>query len=210
MIIRQVFFPCGEMELEGELQLPEDSGTFPVVIVCHPHPQYGCDMYNNVVEIICEALSVNSIAAFRFNFRGVGRSGGKYDGGVGEQDDVKAALDFVSKTPNIDADRIGLAGYSFGGSVALSVAVNDKRPQLLAVVSLPPREKDWETLKRYSKPKCLIVGSSDMIVQFQRVQQYFRDGDYFHVINGADHFWQEHQIELGRYLKLFFSQNLSR
>jgi uncharacterized protein len=210
VITRHVTFPCGEIDLEGELQLPANSSNFPIVIVCHPHPQYGGDMYNNVVEIICEALLQNSIAAFRFNFRGVGNSGGRFGGGIGEREDVKAALDFIAGTTSIDSSRIGLAGYSFGGSVVLPVALEDKRVQLLALVSPALREKDWENLKSYPQPKCIFVGSNDTIIGFSRIQQYFDDADYFHTIVGADHFWQGYEEELIKKLVPFFGRNLHK
>ena len=117
-----VDFPCGDITLEGEWHLPQGKGPFPAVVVCHPHSLYGGNMSNNVVVAICQSLLQNSVAAFRFNFRGVGKSDGTFGGGTAEQQDVSAALDFASSTPNIDPVRIGLAGYSFGGSVALPVA----------------------------------------------------------------------------------------
>lgn len=208
MITRHMVFPCGSIMLEGELQIPEGNSIFPVVVVCHPHPQYGGDMNNNVVEVISESLLLNSIAAFRFNFRGVGRSEGRYSGGVGEQDDIKAALSFIAGMSNIDANRIGLSGYSFGASVALSVAVEEKHVRSLALVSLPSGQKDWEILKQYLQPKCLIVGSTDTIIQYKQMLEYFRNEDYFHVIDEADHFWQAHEQELKKQLKHFFSQAL--
>ncbi len=63
----QAAFPCGDMVLEGAWHLPDGAGKFPAVVVCHPHPLYGGDMWNNVVIAICGALPQKSIAAFRFN-----------------------------------------------------------------------------------------------------------------------------------------------
>ena len=67
------------------------------VVFAHPHPQYGGDMYNNVVDAIAEGILAAGIAALRFNFRGVGRSGGSHDNGVGEQDDVRSPANNVSR-----------------------------------------------------------------------------------------------------------------
>ena len=117
-----ISFPAGDITLEGVWHLPESSGPLPAVIVCHPHSLYGGNMSNNIVFGVCQALALNEIAALRFNFRGVGKSGGEFGGGAAEQEDVRAALDLVLSTPNIDPERIGLAGYSFGGGVALAVA----------------------------------------------------------------------------------------
>lgn len=76
-------------------------------------------MSNNVVFAICQALARQSIAALRFNFRGVGNSGGTFGEGIAEQEDVRAALDHVTSTPDIDHGRLGLVGYSFGAGVTV-------------------------------------------------------------------------------------------
>jgi alpha/beta superfamily hydrolase len=89
-----VTFPCGELKLEAAWHHPDGMGPFPGVVVCHPHPLHGGDMSNNVISAICETLAKHSIAALRFNFRGVGNSEGEFGGGYQEQDDIAAALTF--------------------------------------------------------------------------------------------------------------------
>src|SRR6266540_978811 len=113
-----VTFPSGELSLEGLLHLPEQTPA-PGIVVCHPHPMYGGDMHNNVVDAICDTAVAEGIAALRFNFRGAGASEGRYDNGVGEQDDVRAALTYLRGLPEVDSARVALAGYSFGAAVAL-------------------------------------------------------------------------------------------
>ncbi len=136
--------PCGDITLETAWHFPETKKPWPAVVVCHPHPLYGGTMSSNVVFGICQALAERAIAALRFNFRGVGKSGGEFGEGVGEQEDVKAALDFAIATDGIDTERIGLAGYSFGGMVALPVAIRDERVKKLALVSPMLSEGGWE------------------------------------------------------------------
>ena len=80
-----MMFPCGELSLEGALTIPEGTGTFPAIIVCHPHPLYGGSMHNNVINSVCEALAQSSLISFKFNFRGVDASQGEFDQGDGEQ-----------------------------------------------------------------------------------------------------------------------------
>ena len=72
--------------LEGQLDLPDEATPSAGVVICHPHPQYGGEMTNNVVMAISSSIVAYGLAALRFNFRGVGRSGGSYDSGIGEQD----------------------------------------------------------------------------------------------------------------------------
>ena len=200
-------FPCGDIILEGEWQLPRAIGSFPVVVVCHPHPLYGGDMSNNVIFAVCQAFPQQSIAAFRFNFRGVGRSGGVFGGGITEQEDVKAALTFVSSMPGIDPKRIGLVGYSFGASVALPVALQDERVNLLALVSPALSDSGWEQLKRYNKPKLLIVGDADAFIPPEQFQPHIKDipdPKQYQVILGADHFWWGYEEEVAQKVTQFF------
>ena len=200
-------FSCGDITLEGELHLPRGNGSLPSIVVCHPHPLYGGDMLNNVVIAICQALSRHSIAAFRFNFRGVGNSGGTFGGGIAEQEDVKAALAFILSTPDIDAKRIGLAGYSFGASVALPVALQDERVDLLAVVSPALSDSGWEQLKVYHKSKFLIVGDADFVIPLERFQRHIQniaDPKQYHVVSGADHFWWGYEEEVAQKVTQFF------
>lgn len=205
---QRVTFPCGDILLEGVWHLPEGTGSFPVVIVCHPHPLYGGDMSNNVVTAICQALSRQSIAAFRFNFRGVGRSGGAYGEGIAEQEDIKAALTFVSSAEGIDANKIGLAGYSFGARVTLPVAVQDERVSQLALVSPALEDSGWEELGKYPRPKFIILGDADEFIPVGWAEQYIEDNPdhkQYQVVAGADHFWWGYEDEVGREVARFFA-----
>jgi uncharacterized protein len=103
--------------LEAELHVPE--GRWAAAAIAHPHPQYGGDMYNNVVDALYRALPAAGIAAVRFNFRGVGRSGGVHDGGDAERLDLAAAVELAAQF-NGDGPLVAI-GYSFGALVALGV-----------------------------------------------------------------------------------------
>ncbi len=200
-------FPCGDILLEGVWHLPGVTSSTPTVIVCHPHPLYGGSMSSNVVFAICEALAQQSIAALRFNFRGVGGSGGEYGEGISEQEDVKAALALVSSTANIDRERVGLTGYSFGASVALPVAIQNREVSLLALVSPALSDSGWEQLKAYSKPVFVISGESDSVIPPEQVEQYIKaisEPTQYEVIPGADHFWQGYEAEVAKKVAEFF------
>jgi len=204
----RVEFPCGEITLEGIWHLPEGEGPFPAVVVCHPHSLYGGNMHNNVVVDICEVLSEQGIAAFRFNFRGVEGSGGRFGRGIEEQDDVKAALDFVALADNVDPGKVGLAGYSFGGGVAFPVALEDERVRYLALVSPALTESGWQQLEKYPRPKLIIVGGNDSVIrleQFQQLARVARSPEDYQTIAGADHFWWGLETELTKKMINFFA-----
>ena len=110
----EVRIPCEDFTLEGKWFCPEGDGPFPVVVICHPHPLYGGNLRNNVVRAVYRELARLSVAVLRFNFRGVGTSGGSHSGGVSEVKDVQAAIKFALSRPEVDPEKLGLAGYSFG------------------------------------------------------------------------------------------------
>ena len=104
----RVFFESGGLTIEG-LYAPGEGSKG--VVVTHPHSQMGGSMANNVVDALVAAFHDHGYATLRFNFRGVGRSEGRFDDGVGEQDDVTGAIAFLKEKGLSD---ITLAGYSFG------------------------------------------------------------------------------------------------
>jgi uncharacterized protein len=104
--------------LEAEALLPPS--PWAAVAMCHPHPLYGGDMHNIVVDAVVRALGAAGVAALRFNFRGVGRSDGHHGEGREERLDAAAAVDAVA--PLAGDGPLVLAGYSFGAVVALSVS----------------------------------------------------------------------------------------
>ncbi|MCH7810584.1 MAG: prolyl oligopeptidase family serine peptidase [Chloroflexi bacterium] len=195
---RDVAVPCGDITIEGLLHLPDRDGDhksrwaapFPGIVVCHPHPQYGGDMYNNVVGALVRAALDSGFAALRFNFRGVGESEGTHTGGQAEPDDVRAACAFLAGQPEIDSDRVALAGYSFGAAMAL-LASPDVSPAALALVSLPtvagalsPPGGDF--------PLLLVSGDRDEYsdtAALARLAETVAGRARLEVMPGVDHFW---------------------
>ena len=207
----KIIFSCGELSLEGVLAISEGNGPFPAVIVCHPHPLYGGSMDNNVVNSISEALTQVSIIAFKFNFRGVGRSEGAFSGGIGEQEDVKAAISFVTKVKEVDSKRVGLAGYSAGVTFAFPVAFNNPQIKALAAVSPPLSMSNFDFLKGCLKPKFLICGTRDDLIpisQFLNFCQNLPDPKENYSIEGADHFWWGYESVIAAKVANFFARVL--
>ncbi len=187
---RDVAIPCGGITLEGLLHLPDGGGPSPGIVVCHPHPQYGGDMYNNVVSALVRAALHGGFAALRFNFRGVGESEGTHAGGQAERDDVKAACTFLAGQTEIDSERVALAGYSFGAAMAL-LAAPDVSPAGLALVSLPtvagelsPPGGDF--------PLLLVSGDRDEYsdtAALALLAETAGERARLEVMPGVDHFW---------------------
>ncbi len=205
---KHLTFPCGKLSLEGFWHPAKGVEPLPVVVVCHPHPLYGGDMDNNVVMAVCEALVRQSIHAFRFNFRGVGGSEGSFDQGIGEQEDTRAALAFVSSLEEVNQNKIGLTGYSFGATVALPVALQEPQVEALALISPPLSIPEWESLTKYTRPKLLLVGARDSFVsaeELQRLAPELPQPVQYQIIPQADHFWWGKESSLSQAVSAFFA-----
>jgi uncharacterized protein len=205
-------FPSSNLKLEGVLHTPDGVRPFPAVIVCHPHPLYGGSMDNNVVDAVCEALAQASIAAFKFNFRGVGRSQGRYDEGRGEGKDVKAAIEYVAALKDVDAKRLGLCGYSAGAAFSLPVCCDDGRIAAIAAISAPLAMFDFSCIASCDKPLLLVSGSYDDFTPAKRFNDFCKilgDTAEHELIEGADHFWGGYEPALAERVVAFFAKTLA-
>jgi alpha/beta superfamily hydrolase len=168
---------------------------------------YGGSMDNNVVSSLCQKLARASLASLRFNFRGVGHSQGEFSCGMGEQQDVEAAISFVSKAHQLDPGRIGLASYSAGAGFGLPVGASDARVKALAAISPPLEMFDFEFLKDCPKPKLIVSGSVDdytpvgWFLEFCGSLSKPKDCE---TIEGADHFWRGYESRLAARVTAFF------
>jgi len=107
--------PAGR--IEAVIDVPGGT-TRGVAVLCHPHPVHGGTMDNKVIQTLARAFVQLGYRAVRFNFRGVGRSQGQWDHGVGEVDDALAVVAACRDA----ASPLVLGGFSFGGYVAAQAA----------------------------------------------------------------------------------------
>jgi alpha/beta superfamily hydrolase len=149
--------PAGQ--LEAILMHPETPPAA-AAIVCHADPQQGGMMHFKVVFRAAKALQERGVAALRFNFRGVGLSEGSHDGGRGEQDDVRAAVDEVER--RFPALPLVLGGFSFGSLMASRVAVSDARARAVFVLGFPARTTDASYLAEVRVPRLFVQGEDDV------------------------------------------------
>jgi uncharacterized protein len=204
-LILHVNIPTPQGFLEGILK-PEEEGSKPryTGIVCHPHPLYGGTMHNKVVFKVAQTLQALNIPALRFNFRGVGRSTGTYDEGKGEMDDVRYALEFLSRRyPGVPAI---ITGFSFGAYVGARVAAADDRTQAMIGLSTPARWLDGDTLQDCHKPKLFIHGTNDEVAPYELTVQWFEEvpaPKRFITVEGSDHFFQGRLNEVQAYITDF-------
>jgi alpha/beta superfamily hydrolase len=187
---QHVTFKSGDLTLEGGLANP--GGDAPAAVVCHPHPSYGGSMYNNVVDAILVALRQLGYATLRFNFRGVGGSEGEYDGGPGEVDDAKAAMEFLLAQPGVKRDGALVAGYSFGAMVAMSTGYESDDISRIVAVALPTTMADARVPAGASKPVLLISGDRDSyspLDPLKAVAGKIGASARLETVPGADHFF---------------------
>jgi hypothetical protein len=210
-----VRIPNGGIELEGRLHFPDGEET-PVggVAICHPHPQYGGDMNNNVVIEIVRALLESGIAAMRFNFRGVGASEGSYGGGTHEKTDAIAAMDAVANNDLAPLKRVGLAGYSFGGGVALGAAPDAPGLAALAVVSAAGEDNpEAESLAKLTMPKLLVTGDADSFATVEKIEELaglMPAPVETEVYPRTDHFWWGSEQQMAERVASFFRASFER
>jgi uncharacterized protein len=158
------------------------------VALAHPHPQYGGTMHTKAVYQTAKALARIGCAVVRFNFRGIGASGGEWDEGLGECDDMRAALDaLAARYPD---RRLWTAGMSFGAWVALTVGAQDPRVSALIGISTPVASYDFEAAASSDKAKFLIHGEFDELCPLAGVRAFYAraaEPKELVVVEAADH-----------------------
>lgn len=194
-----------DLKLAGVIHLPGATDRkIAGVVLCHPHPLYGGNMHNNVVVTVSRVLAERGIAAFRFNFRGVGSSEGSFDDGVGERDDLQAAIAALAERPEVDPDRLGVMGYSFGGMVALNTVRNLEHVRALAAVSPVVAPGIMDSL---SLPAYFICGTQDHVVSNELLSveaEKMNPPGQVELVPGVDHFWGGHEQSMANKVSAFF------
>jgi len=182
----QIIFSSGACTIEGLLEKNSETNG---VVITHPHPLYGGNMHNNVVISITNTYQKMGYTTLRFNFRGVGNSQGSYGDGVGEQEDVRAAISYLT---DLSINQIDLAGYSFGAWVNALAASNNLNINNMVMVSPPMAFTDFGSVSNLSRLKLVITGTRDDIAPVEMINQAYpgwNDAAQFEVIDGADHFY---------------------
>lgn len=177
-------------------------------VVCHPHPLHGGTMHTKAVYRSAQGLNEAGLLALRFNFRGVGTSTGSYDEGIGEQEDLRAAVEWLtSEHPTLP---LVVGGFSFGSMVALSLGADDHRAAALLGVGLPvdmDERYDYGFLADAGKPVLVVQGENDEFGSADRVRETIEPlGSHITVVTvaGTDHYFEGRLDELRSVIRGYF------
>ena len=191
----EIIIPGPEGRLEARYQKGKDQRS-PICLVLHPHPRQGGTMNNKIVYNIFHAFKNIGFATLRFNFRGVGKSQGSYDNGVGELTDAAAALDWL-QNENPTAQNTWIAGFSFGSWLALQLLM--RRPEIAGFVAVSPPANlyDFSFLAPCPASGLIIQGTDDKIVEAEQVSDLADKLNkqknlkvVYKKLIGADHFFK--------------------
>ena len=200
-----------DRSIEARFDFPAKTGPQPCVILCHPHPKYGGNMYNNVLDEISSKLVQSGVGTLRFNYRGVGMSTGEIEGGTGEISDSITVAEFASKSNLIDGSRLGIAGYSFGAWMALEVIKQKNFIKALASISCSQNKLSSHSTMEIVQPKLLMLGDRDHdfpVAQFQFLSSRFQGDAIIEIISQADHFFKGKESIVGEIVSDFFASRL--
>ena len=208
-----VVIKSGDLTLEGVVGCPEEiSGPLPGVVLCHPHPLNGGNMNNNVILSVYFALVESGYIALRFNFRGVGNSEGTHADGDKERHDAEAALNTLRERSDVDGNRLGMVGYSFGTGVISSGLPMYTDAKAFVLISSPLRYLEHPEIVEDRRPKLYVCGDRDHGIPIAALKEKvdsFGQTSKCHVVAGADHFWGDYESEAAVHTVRFLNDSLT-
>jgi len=205
---RNLAFPGTAGKLEGILwdvsREAASEGLAIAAVLCHPHPLFGGTMHNKVAYQVAKTIHRFGVPVLRFNFRGVGLSEGAHDEGIGEEQDVFAALDFLAG--EYPGAPMLVSGFSFGAWVGLRAGCRDKRVKELIGLGLPvgdQKTRSFSYLEDCDRPKLLASGEFDQFGPpavlrriVENLPRHIADNTSLAIVRGGDHFFAGHLAEL--------------
>jgi hypothetical protein len=211
--IRSLFVAGPAGPLEALLNEGSPDATH-AAVVCHPHPLFGGTLHNKVVFHAMKALNALGLPVLRFNFRGAGLSAGEHDNGHGEQDDVRAALDWLDHEFHLP---LVFAGFSFGAAIGLRVACPDSRVRALIGIGTPiatieGRDYNFDFLSTCTKPKLFVSGDRDRFGPKALLEARFAalpEPKKFVIVHAADHFFEGRLREMREAVETWARETLA-
>ena len=209
----EVIFNGPDGRLEGRYHQSKKPNA-PIAIVLHPHPLHGGNMNNRVVFIMFNNFVERGFSVLRFNFRGVGRSQGAFDNGVGELSDAAYAFDWMQQF-NSNSPFCWIGGYSFGALISMQLMM--RRPEIEGFVSISPPAgtEDFSFLAPCPSSGLIIHGDKDTHVPLDAVKKLAQklDGQKnisvnLSIVKGADHFYKDNMDNLSKEVASYLDKSL--
>ena len=211
----EIIFNGPEGRLEGRYH-PSNRVNAPLALLLHPHPQHGGTMNNKIVYKLYQIFTGRGFSTLRFNFRGVGRSQGMFDNGLGELSDAASALDWMqSQNPN--TSTCWIAGFSFGAWVAMQLMM--RRPEIHGFISIAPpaSQHDFTFLAPCPASGMIIHGNKDEVIPqssvdklAQKLQKQKNIKIDYRIIEGSDHFFQKHMDKIDEHVNDYLDKMLTK
>lgn len=210
----EIIFNGPEGRLEGRYH-PAKEPNAPIALILHPHPQYGGTMNNKVVYNLFHVFVRRGFSVLRFNFRGVGKSQGAFDDGLGELSDAASALDWLQSV-NPNASSCWIAGFSFGAWIGMQLLMRRPEIQGFITVSPPASLYDFSFLAPCPSSGLVVQGTADEVVEPMASEKLAEELqakrqitiDYV-PIKGADHFYSEQLEEMTAAVDTYLDKRFS-
>ena len=192
--VKEILFTGPDGRLVGKYKKGQSLNP-PVALLLHPHPLYGGTMNNPIVMELYNIFDSLGFSTFRFNFRGVGKSEGKFDDGLGELADAAAALDWVQRQ-NPNTNQCWVSGFSFGAVICMQLLM--RRPEITRFISVSPQPNlyDFNFLAPCPASGLIVHGKKDEIAPLDDVQKLAQKLQAqknitinYEEISGANHFY---------------------
>jgi alpha/beta superfamily hydrolase len=186
----------------------------PVALILHPQPLHGGTMNNKVVYSMYKKFVDNGFSTLRFNFRGAGKSQGRFDDGIGELQDATVALNWLHNQ-NMDAQTFWVAGFSFGAWIGLQLVM--RRPDIEGyILAAPPVSKyDFNFIVPCPASGLVIQGDKDEISKetdtaklVEKLSLRNEAKINYEVIPGADHFFRDHMDKFNSFADEYIQERL--
>lgn len=210
----EIIFSGPAGRLEGRYQAGK-SETSPLALILHPHPQHGGTMDNKVAYYLYHAFAHRGFATLRFNFRGVGRSQGEFDSGVGELSDAASALDWL-QSMNPNSTGTWIAGFSFGAWIGMQLLM--RRPEIKGFISVAPPANlyDFSFLAPCPSSGLIVQADQDDLVTpisivklVEKLKTQKAITIHHDVVKGANHFFETELNQLMSSVNNYLNMRLS-
>lgn len=210
----EIIFSGPAGRLEGRYQAGKTE-TSPLALILHPHPQHGGTMDNKVAYYLYHAFAHRGFATLRFNFRGVGRSQGEFDSGVGELSDAASALDWL-QSMNPNSTGTWIAGFSFGAWIGMQLLM--RRPEIKGFISVAPPANlyDFSFLAPCPSSGLIVQADQDDLVTpisivklVEKLKTQKAITIHHDVVKGANHFFETELNQLMSSINNYLNMRLS-